>query len=322
MPTVGVVLPDSAAFTATFSVTGQLRANEQVMVHARESGYVRQVLHDIGDRVQAGEVLALLDNPELHRNAQEQLASVQAVRAQFERLERTRTDAPGLVPQQQLDEARAAFDIAKARRSSTEERIAFLSVRAPFTGVITARSIDVGALVQSGTAVKDAQPLFELQAIDPVRVSVPVTARDAAAVRVGTAVRIRFPDKPGLEREAKVSRTSGALATGSGSMLVEIDLPNADGALRPGSFASVDFQTSSAQQGMSLPAAAAEADGGSHWIWLVRNGIVQRVPIRKGPSTKERFTVLEPPLTRADSVIVEGRNLVRPGDRVQPILQN
>ncbi len=319
LPTVGVVHPAPHAIGGEITITGRVEPNEQVQVHAREGGYVKRVHKDIGDRVQAGDALAELENPELHRLAQELLAAEHAARKQFDRLERAREGSPALIPQDQLDQARADLDMAKARRNAVEERILFLSIKAPFAGVITQRMIDVGALVQSGTSNTGAAALFELQAIDPVRIVVPVPARDAAHAIIGTSATVRFPDMGGAEVTATISRTSRSLDAVTGNMQVQLDVPNPDARIQPGMFATVVLKPASADSVLALPTATAFAQGGAHYLMLVRDGRVVQVPLKKGLADKDRFQVMEPALTLNDQVIIEGRNLVRVGDAVEPL---
>lgn len=321
LPTVGVVHPAQHAIGGGITITGRVEPNEQVQLHAREGGYVKRVYKDIGDRVQAGDALAQLDAPELLQQLRQFEAEALAKRSIRERIFSARASSPAITPAQLAEDAEADLAMAEAKLATVRERIGFLTVRAPITGVITRRMVDPGALVQTGTTSPNAVALFELQAIDPVRIVVPVPARDAAHAIMGTKATVRFPDMGGAEIAATVSRTSGSLDAATGNMQVQLDVPNPDARIQPGMFATVVLMPASEDSAMSLPTATAFAQGGAHYLMLVRDGRVVQVPLKKGLADKDRFQVVEPALTENDQVIIEGRNLVRVGDAVEPINQ-
>ncbi|MBL0126429.1 MAG: efflux RND transporter periplasmic adaptor subunit [Flavobacteriales bacterium] len=322
LPTVRVVNPALHAIGGEITITGRVEPNEQVRVHAREGGYVKRVLKDIGDRVQSGDALAELDAPDLLQQLRQFEAEATAKRSIRDRIVSARASSPAITPAQLAEDAEADLVMAEAKLATTRERISFLTVRAPITGVITRRMVDPGALVQTGTTDPSAMALFELQAIDPVRIVVPVPARDAVHAAMGTKATIRFPDMGGAEVEAAISRTSHSLDAATGNMEVQLDVPNPDARIQPGMFATVVIRSSSADSALTLPTATSFAQGGEHFLMLVRDGRVVQVPMKKGVADKDRFQVMEPALTVHDQVIIEGRNLVREGDAVEPINQD
>jgi len=322
LPTVRVVHPSSRAIGGEITITGRVEPNEQVQVHAREGGYVKRVYKDIGDRVQAGNALAELEAPELLQQLRQYEAEASAKRSIRDRIASARTSSPALMPAQLAEEAESAYAMAEADLATVRERIGFLTVRAPITGVITRRMVDPGALVQTGTTSPNAMALFELQAIDPVRIVVPVPARDAVHAATGTTATVSFPDMSSAEVTATVSRTSRSLDAATGNMQVQLDVPNPDARIQPGMFATVVLQPATSDSALALPTAAAFAQGGGLYLMLVRDGRVEQVPLKKGLAAKDWFQVLEPALTAKDQIIIEGRNLVRAGDAVEPIIQN
>ena len=168
---VEVVHPSSRSFEAELIITGTAMPNQIVLLHAMESGYVKSIKKDIGDRVIKGELIALLDNPELFRRNQKLTAQLQAKKAIYERLKKTYDQTPDLTPMQLLEEAKSDYIAAKTELNSIIDRQNFLRVVAPFNGVITKRLVDNGALIQSGITNTNATAIIEVQE-NPRRITI------------------------------------------------------------------------------------------------------------------------------------------------------
>jgi RND family efflux transporter MFP subunit len=197
----------------------------------------------------------------------------------------------------------------------------FLSVKAPFTGKITKRLVDHGALVQSGLTEDNPQGIVELQEISPIRLTVPLPESDIAAIEKGMDVTVTFPELPGESFKAKVSRTAEALDPASKTMQVEIDIDNPDGFIKPGMYAKVIMRIGSRESVLSLPVTAQWIFQDQPFILVVKNNMVERVHLRKGLSNKDYFEGLNPEITESTLVIVQGKGLVQPGQIVKPVLK-
>ena len=236
---VEVVNPQQRSFVAEVLITGTARPNQKVTLYAMESGYVQNIFSDIGDMVSKGEVVAELANPELVRQYEQQEAQLKAKKSIYERLKSTREKTPGITPLQLVENAEAEYLSVDASLNAIKDRMNFLSVKAPFTGIITKRLVDHGALVQSGLTEDNPQGIVELQEISPIRLTVPLPESDIAAIEKGMDVTVTFPELPGESFKAKVSRTAEALDPASKTMQVEIDIDNPDGFIKPGMYAKL-----------------------------------------------------------------------------------
>lgn len=326
---VEVTVPAYRSFVSEVLITGTAEPNREVMLYAIESGYVKTVYKDIGDRVQKGEVIAVLENPELYRQQQQLTAEMEGKKSVYERLQSTYKKTPALTPLQILEDARAEYLSLKAKWDAANDRISFLQVKAPFSGIITQRFVDEGALVQSGLTEDNPQPIVEIQEVNTIRLSIPLPEADAVAIGKGMGVVVTFPELPGKSYTAKISRTANSLDRASKTMRVEIDIPNADGKIKSGMYAKVLMQINSRDSVLSLPVTAQVIFQNQPFVMLVvdlpagqAGGKVERVPLRKGLSNKDYFEVLNPEIGVESQVIIQGKGLVRPGQVVKPIFKS
>ncbi|MBW8051141.1 MAG: efflux RND transporter periplasmic adaptor subunit [Cytophagales bacterium] len=316
---VEVTHPGYRSFVAEILITGTAEPNREVFLHAMESGYVKAVYKDIGDAVQKGEVIAELNNPELYRQRQQLQAEVESKQSVYERLQSIYEKTPSITPLQVLEDAKAEYLSMKAKLDAANDRISFLRVKAPFSGIITQRFVDEGAMVQSGLTEDNPQKIVEIQEISPIRLSIPLPGADAGAIGKGMDVVVTFPELPGESFTAKVSRTANSLDRKSKTMRVEIDIPNADGEIKPGMYAKVLLQINSRDSVLSLPVTAQVIFQNQPFVMVVVDGKVERVPLRKGLSNKDYFEVLNLEVSPHAQVIVQGKGLVKPGQHVKPV---
>ncbi|MFT5185725.1 MAG: membrane fusion protein (multidrug efflux system), partial [Flavobacteriales bacterium] len=262
------------------------------------------------------------NNPELYRQKQQFAAELEGKKATYDRLQATYDKTPALTPLQILENARAEYLSAQAKLDGINDRIGFLYVRAPFSGIVTVRNVDEGALVQSGISNSNTTALVEIQEYDPIRLSIPLPGADAAAIGVGMEALISFPELAGEALRANVSRTSNSLDRDSRTMQVEIDLENADGKIKPGMYAQVNMQISSRENVMTLPVTAQVIVKGQPCVMVVEGEKVILVELKKGLANKEYFEVLNNDITAESSVIIKGKGLVKAGDTVKAVLAN
>ena len=319
---VEVTVPAYRSFVSEVLITGTAEPNREVMLHAMESGYVEAVYKDIGDVVRKGEVVVKLNNPELYRQRQQLEAEVESKKSVYNRLQSIYEKTPSITPLQVLEDAKAEYLSLKSKLDAVNDRISFLKVKAPFSGIITQRFVDEGALVQSGLTEDNPRKIVEIQETNPIRLSIPLPEADAVAIGKGMDVFVTFPELPGGSYIAKVSRTANSLDRASKTMRVEIDIPNADGKIKPGMYAKVLLQISSRDSVLSLPVTAQVIFQNQPFILVVVDGKVERIPLRKGLSNKDYFEVLNVEVSPQALVIVQGKGLVKPGQIVKPVIKN
>jgi RND family efflux transporter MFP subunit len=219
---------------------GEARPYAEVTLYAKVAGYLRDLRVDKGDRVKANQVLATVIAPELDAQYLAAEADARNKRVNAKRL--TALAPSGVVSAQELEQGQAAADVAEATQSALSNQRDYRVIRAPFSGVVTARFADPGTLIQSAAnAQSGAVPIVSVAKGDTLRVYVYLDQASASFVRVGDVATIRVPERPGWSRQAKVTRSAGALSPKTRTMQTEVDIENADGAILPGSYVDVEL---------------------------------------------------------------------------------
>jgi RND family efflux transporter MFP subunit len=264
IPTVAVVNPAPAKNTEPLVLSGELRPVIEASIYARANGYVRRWLVDLGAHVEAGQLLAELDTPEIDRQlsqAQAELTQAQAAATlalttakRWKEMLQART-----VSSQEADEKasdlelkRATVEAAKANVQRLTEVVGFAHVTAPFAGTITARRLDVGQLVTAGAG----QELYRLAQTDKLRVFVHVPQNYARSTTVGQVAELTLPEAPDQKFEAKIVRTAGALDVSTRTLLVELEVDNSKGEILAGSYGLVQLRNSRPEAALTLPSSA------------------------------------------------------------------
>ncbi len=263
--TVTVTNATRLASSVQLALPGDVRAFEETKIYARADGYLLKWNSDIGAKVEAGQVLAEIDTPELDQELNQSraaLAQAQAnlvlARSSAERWQRLLKDRA--VSQQEVDEKTSALAAREADVKAAEAAVArleklssFKEVRAPFAGTITRRHVDTGALIRAGG---NASALFDLAQTDTLRVQVNVPQAYLRDIAIGSTVAIAVAEYPGRAFPGKVLRTSGAFDATTRTMLTEIEVPNRDGELFPGIHVDVQLTLAQANPPIVVPARA------------------------------------------------------------------
>ncbi|WP_428312036.1 efflux RND transporter periplasmic adaptor subunit [Hydrocarboniphaga sp.] len=258
---VQVVKPQAAGGDLDLLLPGNVQALAEAPIYARTDGYLKRWRVDIGTQVKAGQELAEIDAPELDqqlRAAQADLASVEA----NEKIAQVTADRwrdlreSDSVSKQEADEkiaaaaaSSASLNASRAEVQRLKELTGYKKIVAPFDGVITARSTDLGRLIGAGSGGGE---LFRIADMRSLRLYVNVPQQYAAVMKAGLNAEVRFPDRPTTPVTASVARTSGALDAGSRTLLAELKVDNADGLLLPGAYAEVRFKIPAQAGGTAL----------------------------------------------------------------------
>src|SRR5713226_8229248 len=242
--TVGVIHPSLELGQEDLVLPGAMQAFVEAPIYARTNGYLSKWYHDIGSRVQKGELLADIDTPEVDQQLSQARADLSTAQANAHLSEITssrymellKTDG---VSKQEVDNAagdlaakRAIVQSAEANVRRLEDMKSFQRIYAPFAGVITRRNVDIGTLINAGNT--GAQQMFYLAQTSPLRVYVRVPEVYASTIHSGLGAYLELTQFPGQKFEGKVVRTSEAIDPGTRTLLAEVDVPNRDGALLPG----------------------------------------------------------------------------------------
>ncbi len=310
LPAVTVVEPVRKAATQTITLPASVDAIEKATLYAKVSGYVQWIRVDKGDRVKKGEVLALLEVPEVEKEYQSAQAAVAESQAEYERAEtdanlkqltyqRTkgvRDSEPSVISPQQVDVAHAASDtaagssrLAKANLDKARAELGrlqvlteFARIKAPFDGVVTERFVDSGALIQAGLNAS-GNPVVTVASIDQVRIYVSVPEVDVSQVARGTGAKVQLDAFPGRQFTGKVTRFADAVDPQSRTMKTEIDLPNPGHRILPGMFGRVTLSLSTDPDALFLPDQTIHRDSANHkFIYAVEEDRLRKVAIQTG----------------------------------------
>jgi RND family efflux transporter MFP subunit len=267
VPTVEVVHPSSEPPQSELQLPSTLQAYIEAPIYARTTGYLRRWYKDIGSKVNKGELLADIETPEVDqellqsRAARDQSAAqlklAQSSAKRWENLQKM--DA---VSQQETDERSSSYIQGEANLNAAEANVrrleqleSFKHIYAPFSGVITTRNTDVGSLVNAGNG-GPSQQLFVIAQIDPIRVYVNVPEVDSPSIHKGVKVDIEIPALVGKHFTGSVVRTADAIDPATRTLNTEIDVPNPQGRLLPGSYAQVHLALNQQVQRLTVPSNA------------------------------------------------------------------
>jgi RND family efflux transporter MFP subunit len=339
--TIDVVHVAQRPIDVTLSLPSELSAYQTVAIHPRVNGFVKTVNVDRGSRVRAGDVLVVLDAPELAAQRSEAQSKLQGAEAQLATM-RAKADAskstydrlkaaaatPGVVAGNDLAVAEKAVEadasqIAAAQQSveATRQALAavrdmegYLRVTAPFDGVITERNVHPGALVgpSSGAGVT---PMLRLVQEQRLRLVVPVPEAYAGGATDGTTMTFTVAAYPGQTFTGKVARIAHAVDVDTRTMAVELDVPNSDGRLAPGTFCQVKWPVHRESASLLVPSTSVAATTGRTFVIRVRDGRAEWVDVTTGLTTGKLVEVFGA-LHTGDAVAVRGTDEVQPGTQV------
>src|SRR5438874_9959568 len=265
IPTVSVVQPKRSAPAQELILPANVQAFADAPIYARTNGYLKHWYVDIGGRVKAGQLLAEIDTPEINQQLRQARADLATSRANLDLSKITsdrysdllKTDS---VSKQEADNAvgdyaakQATVQSAQANVKRLEELQSFQKIYAPFSGVITARNTDVGALIDSGSSGGPRSELFHIAQPDKLRVYVSVPEIYSQAAKPGLTADLMLKEFPGHPFEGKLVRTANAIDPTSRTLLVEIAVNNPTGQLLTGAYAEVHLKIPTAASAFILP---------------------------------------------------------------------
>src|SRR5450631_3060131 len=346
--------------SSTLTVAGEFQPYQEVELHAKVSGYIRRINVDIGDRVKSGQVIATLEVPELNaqvagsqaevRHSQSEIARAKsevagaesnhaALHAAYTRLEQASKQRPGLIAEQELDDARAKdqdaeahVNIAKSALEATEQQLGisradnqrvqtmsdYSVVTAPFSGVVTMRYADTGSLIQAGTTSNtQSMPVVRLAQSDMLRLRMPVPESDVPFIQDGGEVQITV-QATGRTFTGKIIRFSRALDSTTRTMLAEVDVPNPDLKLSPGMYAQTVISLQQRNNVLTIPTqAVVQGEGEAYVLTVDPSGKVQKKVVLLGIQGPDKVEVTSG-LAEGDMVILSGQINYQAGQTVHP----
>jgi len=313
--TVSVVHPMVGSKAQEVVLPGNAQAFIDTSIYARTNGYLKQWFVDIGSRVQKGELLAIIDAPEVDQQLQQAQADLKSTQANQQLAETTNVRWQGLVAkhavsQQEADQVASDLAAKQAATAASEANVRRLQqlqsyerVIAPFDGVITARDTDVGSLIDAGSSAEPHE-LFHLDQVNKLRVFVSVPEIYAESVHDGEQVEITEDADPGHVTHGTVARNSNSINQTTRTLNVEVDVDNAGGALLPGAYVFVHMKLPGGTNTVTIPSNALIFRSQGLQVGVVRNGRVQLVPITVGHDFGSTVEVTSG-ITPADEVVLD-----------------
>jgi RND family efflux transporter MFP subunit len=301
--------PVRAEIHRWITLPADLAAWQQVELRARVSGHVKSISVDKGDTVTAGQLLAEIEVPELRADLIRHRAEVTAAEIGVRRLHEAREKSPALVLPQAVDDAEARLAIAKAGLERAVTLLDFAQIKAPFAGIVVARHVDPGAYAAEGGAA-----LLQLVDATTIRLRVPVIEAESARIAIGQPAEARVEALSGLVVKGAVSRTGFALDPASRTLLVEADLANPDGKLRPGMFATARISVERHEDALVIPVAGLVKEKASAFVFKHIAGKAVKTAVK--PGFNDGAMVEVPELSESDVILLPDSMVLSDGQEV------
>jgi RND family efflux transporter MFP subunit len=276
--------------TRSVMLPAQVIPFQQATLYAKVTGYLKVINVDKGDKVTAGTVLARIEIPELVASRAKQEAELTAARSDYNRLQESLQKAPDLVVPEMVDQARGRFEVARASLEQSETLLRYAAITAPFTGIVTQRYVDPGALIQANSA---SSAIVSLMDFSKVRVQVEVPEGEASRVAVGQSALVTTDNVSGEQFEGKVTRFTYALDAASRTMLAEVMLDNPKLALRPGMLVTANLGIEHKDNALLMPVGALVLEKANASAYTLEADKAVKHPIKTGFNDGKNVEVLE-----------------------------
>lgn len=328
IPTVSIIHPERAAPEQEIVLPGNVMAYGDTPIFARSNGYVRQWYVDIGGRVKRGQLLAMIETPEVDQQVQQARSTLAAGQANLRLAEETARRFTELrsthaVSQQDVDTAvgalRANQGTVRAEQATLrqlEQLQAFEQVRAPFDGIITVRNIDVGDLINAGASATPGTELFHIVQSDKLRVYVNVPEPSSQATRPGLPVDLTFAILPTRWFTGTLVRTANAIDPSTRTLRIEVMVDNPTGILFAGAYAQVRFKVPIGRDIFLIPVAALLFRREGLRVATVSGGQIAMKAVTAGHDLGDRIEIVHG-LAADDAVVINPPDSITMGEKVQ-----
>ena len=345
LPLVTVIQPVTKPAVLSITLPASVEALDQTTLYAKVSGYVQWIGVDKGDRVKKGAVLAQLEVPEVDKQYQSALAAVQQAEAEeeraqaeailkqvtYKRLVDVRRSKPDVLPQQEVDVARAAYEVAQGDAKLAKAKVSlaraevgrleamrqFAKITAPYDGVVTARFVDPGALIQQGSG-SAGSPVVTIASMDTVRVYVYVPEADVSYIDRGKPAMVLLDALPGKGFSGKIARFASALDPQTRTMKTEIDLANPGHRILPGMYGTAELKLGAEPLALFVPDPSIRRDSeGRPFVFVVEQGRLRKMPVQTGLDDGSMIQVRG--LQGSETVVLSGTTNLEEGMAVRTV---
>jgi RND family efflux transporter MFP subunit len=325
---VSVVSPKQTAPTDEIILPGNVQPYISSPIYARTNGYLKKWYFDIGARVKQGELLAVIETPEVDQQLEQARSNLLTAQANLELASITKARYQGLlksnaVAQQDVDNAVGTYNanaaIVEADKAAVQQYSALVSfekVYAPFDGVITARNTDIGDLINSGSSTAAKTDLFHIAQPGKLRVYVNVPEEYSRGIKVGMTADLSLAEFPDRKFQGKVVRTADDINVATRTLLIEIDVDNPTGTLLTGSYAEVHLKVPTANSTFLLPVNTLLFRTEGLRVGVVRDGKVLLTAVTPGHDFGDQIEIVSGVKTN-DQVIINPPDSIVSGQEVQ-----
>ncbi len=323
---VAVFILKKESFNKEVSFPGELLPLERAEIYAKVSGYVKNINVDIGDLVQQGEVLAVLEAPEMIANYAQANSDVQTARSMYagsldayNRIVKA-AKVEGTVAAGELERNKsqmmadsAALEAAKSKLNAFAQLNNYLVIQAPFSGVVTQRNVDPGTLVGTG----NAKPILVVENNRTLRLRLPIPEAYTSASPDSTLVHFTVDAYPAVQFEAKLSRKSGALNLANRTETWEFLYTNKGNQLKPGMFANANLEFNRSAPTFMVPSTAVVTNQEKRFIIRLKEGKAEWIDVRNGIAVDNKTEIFGN-LSEGDTLMVRGTDEIQPGKELMP----
>jgi RND family efflux transporter MFP subunit len=328
LTSVSVVLPKQTAPAQEIILPGNVQPFITAPIYSRTNGYLKKWYFDIGAHVKQGQLLAVIETPEVDQQLQQARSNLLTAQANLELAAITKTRYQGLlksnaVSQQDVDNAVGAFNannaIVEADKAAVEQFAALVSfekIYAPFDGVITARNTDLGDLINSGSSGGVKTDLFHIAQPGKLRVYVNVPEEYSRGIKVGMTADLNLAEFPGRKFQGKLVRTADAINVATRTLLIEVDVDNPTGTLLTGSYAEVHLQVPTLASTCLIPVNTLLFRSEGLHVGVVKDGKVVLAAVTPGHDFGDQIEIVSG-LKSDDQIIVNPPDSIVSGQQVQ-----
>ena len=330
VPAVSVVSPQRSAPTQEIVLPGNVQPFVSAPIYARTSGYVRSWYADIGAHVRKGQLLAVVDTPEVDQQLAQSRSNLATAQANLKLAETTKNRYQGLlathaVSQQDVDNAvgtysanKSIVDANQANVKQLETLQSFEKIYAPFDGIITARNTDIGMLINSGNSGNAKADLFHISQPGKLRVYVNVPEQYSQATTPGLTADLTLAEFPGRRFQGKLVRTSNAINYATRTLIAEIDVDNPTGELLSGSYTEVHLRVRGQTSSYLVPVSTLIFRSQGLQLAVVKDGSVLLTPVTPGRDFGDQIEIVSG-LNGNESVIISPPDSIVSGQKVQVV---
>jgi RND family efflux transporter MFP subunit len=317
---VQTTLPKRGEIARTITLpTFRVLAFQEATLYAKVSGYLKTITVDKGDAVQEGQLLAEIEVPELLADETQYRVETEVARTNYQRLAAAREKAPDLIVPQTVDDLRGQWEVAQAKLQRTRTLLQYSRIAAPFSGRITARFVDPGAFIPAATAgsTPERAALLTLMDYSRVRVQVFVPEVETLFIKNGLPVKVMVEELPGKTFGGSVTRFAYALDPATKTMLTEIEIPNPNGELRPGSYASVQLEVERKKDALLVPVSAVLVEKAGTSVFTVAEQKAKKTSVQTGFNDGTNVEITRG-IGPDQVVILIGKQTLNDGQAVNP----